>query len=90
MNYQSELKGFLDDKGKLTHLPAKHEKRKTALEMISDEFEKDKNYKEKEVNEIIKGIISFSDHETVRRELISAKMLNRTPDGAKYWRSQKE
>lgn len=87
MSYQSELKGFLDDKGKLTHLPSKHEKRKTALEMIRDEFENDKIYNEKEVNGIIKSIISFSDHETVRRELISAKMLNRTPDGAKYWRS---
>ncbi len=88
MNYETKLKGFLDDKGKLTHMPSKHEKRKTALEMIRDKFENDKNYKESEVNEIIKSVISFSDHETIRRELISAKMLNRTPNGAKYWRSQ--
>ncbi|RPI19589.1 MAG: DUF2087 domain-containing protein [Ignavibacteriae bacterium] len=86
MPYETELKGFLDKEGKLKQWPSKQDKRKAALDMISEKFETDKTYNEKEVNEMIKTAISFGDHQTVRRELVSAKILDRTPDGAKYWK----
>lgn len=86
MNFEMELKGFLDPEGKLKHWPSKNEKRKAALEMIGERFDSDRNYNESEVNDIIKSAISFSDHQTVRRELVSAKILYRTSDGSKYWK----
>jgi hypothetical protein len=86
VSYETELKGFLDSEGKLKQWPSKQEKRKAALEMIGERFDSDRNYKESEVNDIISSAISFTDRETVRRELISAKILDRTPDGVKYWK----
>ena len=86
MNYEEILKQFLDSSGKLKQWPSKQDKRQAALEMLGGRFEPDKTYKEPEVNEIIKSAISFGDHQTVRRELVSAKILERTPDGTKYWR----
>ncbi len=87
MSNEEILKQFLDYNGKLKTWPSKQDKRQAALEMIGGRFEPDKTFKEAEVNEIIKSAISFSDHQTVRRELVSAKILDRTPDGTKYWRN---
>jgi hypothetical protein len=86
MSYEDSLKQFLDNEHKLKTWPAKQDKRQAALEMIGERFESDRTYKESEVNQIIKSAISFSDHQTVRRELVSAKILDRTSDGTKYWR----
>lgn len=86
MNHEETLKQFLDSSGKLKQWPSKQDKRQAALEMFGGRFEPEKTYKESEVNEIIKSAISFGDHQTVRRELVSAKILDRTPDGTKYWR----
>jgi hypothetical protein len=86
MNYETELKQFLDKEGKLKQWPSKQDKRQVALEMLGERFESDRTYKESEVNEIIKSAISFGDHQTVRRELVAAKVLDRTSDGAKYWK----
>jgi hypothetical protein len=86
MSYEIELKGFLDEEGKLKQWPSKHDKRNAALEMVGERFDSDRNYNENEVNDIIKSAISFSDHQTVRRELVSAKILDRTSDGTKYWK----
>jgi len=87
MTYQTILRGFLDENGKIKQLPSKRDKRQAALNMIGGKFEPGKSYNEKEVNEIIKNAISFSDHETTRRELISMKILERTADGSSYWRT---
>jgi hypothetical protein len=86
MNFETELKQFLDKEGKLKQWPSKQDKRKAALDMIGERFDSDKNYKESEVNDKIKSVISFSDHQTIRRELVAAKILDRTPDGTKYWK----
>lgn len=85
MSNEEILKQFLDGSGKLKQWPSKQDKRQAALEMLGGRFETEKTYKESEVNEIIKDAISFGDHQTVRRELVSAKILDRTPDGTKYW-----
>ena len=44
-----------------------------------------KKYTEKEVNEIIKSSIAFSDIELVRREMYQYKFIGRLKDGSEYW-----
>ena len=43
-------------------------------------------YTEKEVNEIIRQNILFSDVELIRRELYQYKLIGRLRDGSEYWR----
>ena len=57
-----------------------------SLEKIAECFGKDKKYTEKEVNEIIKQNISFSDVEPIRREMFQLRLLGRLRDGSEYWR----
>jgi hypothetical protein len=87
MEYENELRGFLDRGLKLKQLPSKTAKKIIALQYVSEKFVPDREYEESEVNEIIKNIITFDDHTLVRRELADAKLLNRSKDGRKYWMS---
>jgi hypothetical protein len=85
-DFETELKGLLDDELKLRVWPSKPNKKQLAMEYIASKFEFDREYQEKEVSEIIKMYHSFNDHPMLRRELINRKLLDRTPNGAKYWR----
>ena len=53
---------------------------------IAECFDKDKKYTEKEVNEMIKQNISFSDVELIRREMFQLRLLGRLWDGSEFWR----
>jgi len=50
---------------------------------IAKKFNASVDYKEKEINEIIKAI--YYDYVTVRRYLIEYGFLDRKPDGSSYW-----
>lgn len=61
--------------GRLTQLPTQRKKREIVLSEILKQFESDREYTEKEVNEII-----FRYHEdycTIRREMIAFGMMTR-------------
>ena len=66
--------------------PNKKPLRLIALSKIADCFETDRKYSEKEVNEIIRQNISFSDIELIRREMFQYKLIGRLKDGSEYWR----
>jgi hypothetical protein len=70
-------------KGKFEVLPVQRKKRKYILEYILRQFELNRIYTEKEVNEIITGY--HDDYCRVRREFVDEKMMNRK-DG-KYRRN---
>ena len=84
MDYENALKGFLDNDKKLKQLPSKAAKKLLALRYVSEQFTHDREYSEKEINEIIKNAISFGDHSLIRRELVDAKILSRSNDGRIY------
>lgn len=86
MNYEIELRGILDKDGKLRVWPAKPEKKQLAVKFVSEKFEFDRDYTEREVNEILKSWNTFGDHQLLRRELCDRKFLARTPNGNRYWR----
>ncbi len=68
--------------GKLVSIPVQRKKRQIILEKLLDEFERERTYTEKEVNEILRQY--HEDTATLRRELIIERMLERTP--GIYWR----
>jgi hypothetical protein len=80
------LTPLLDADGKVKRWPKKAAERTAVLEYFAGKFEKGKDYTEMEVNAVIGSSHTFSDNSGLRRELITAKMLNRTPDGKRYWK----
>ena len=88
-DFNTLLKGFLDNDMKLKVWPSKPGKKQAAMEFIASKFEFGKEYAEKEVSEIIKTNHTFNDHPMLRRELINRNLLARTANGAKYWRVKK-
>ncbi len=86
MTEEKKTSVFYDLSGRLKQYPRRNTLRITVLTKIADHFEKDKKYTEKEVNEIIRQNISFSDIELIRREMFIHGLIGRLSDGSQYWR----
>jgi len=79
------LKQFFDKDVTLTTLPAREKRKIIALHIITTRyFEPNREYTEREVNEIL-AQHSQEDHVTLRRYLIAYGFLDRLTDGSKYW-----
>ena len=89
-NKKVNISVFLNDAGKITQLPAPNRTKIPVLEYLAEKFEEDRIYNEKEINEIINTWHTFEDYFILRRLLIDHKLLNRTSNGAEYWRVKKE
>jgi ArsR family transcriptional regulator, arsenate/arsenite/antimonite-responsive transcriptional repressor len=68
------LKAFMRD-GKIIQIPAQKQKRWIVLEQVLNEFEFNKEYSEKEVNEIIQKF--NEDHCMIRRSFVEERVMNR-------------
>ena len=66
--------------------PKKPADKHSIIEWLSAKFEFEKQYSEKEVNQIINEHHSFNDIPLLRRELISKLFLARKDNGSLYWR----
>lgn len=83
--YDRKMEHYYDSEGLLTQYPSKRPMRIMALAKIAEKVEREVIYTEKQINDIIKTSISFSDIELIRREMFQYKMLNRLRDGSQYW-----
>ena len=63
--------------------PKKLKDKRTVLEQIAKQFDPDRIYSEKEINEHLKG--TYEDYVMVRRYLIDLGFLERNPEGSEYW-----
>ena len=81
-----EVLAFLKN-GKLTGLPSKRKKRLAALFWLAEHIPPEKRYTEKSFNGLLDRLHTFQDPATLRRELYDASLVNRSPDGAVYWRN---
>lgn len=81
---QAVLRPYLSD-GRLTKIPSQRKKRAVVLAFLANQFERDRQYTEKDVNATLGAF--HDDVSTLRRELIMAKLLDRTSDGRAYWRT---
>lgn len=68
---------------KLKLMPSKEKRKIIVLKRIAAEFNRDKEYAEKELNAIIKSI--YHDIATIRRYLIEYGFADRTKDCRIYW-----
>lgn len=78
------LKSFLDGNGRLTAFPAKRKMKLYALMYLSEKFEKDRSYTEKEVNALLCEWHTFGDPATLRRELYNHRFIDRDSLGKEY------
>ena len=69
---------------RLNTFPKKQKAKLVILKDISELFERDRHYSEKEVNDIILPV--FDDYVTIRRYLIEYRFLERKPGGRDYIR----
>ena len=68
---------------KLKRFPGKEKQRVVVIRKITEKFEANKKYSEKEINGVIKSI--FDDYVTLRRYLIEYGFLDRKENGSEYW-----
>ena len=69
--------------GRIRQLPRKESKYLIILDWLILQFEADKVYKEREINEIIKQF--YFDYAALRRGLIEYGYMRREPGGSRYW-----
>ena len=80
------LRPFADAAGRVTRWPVKRPIQDLLLSYLIAKFEQGREYTEREVNELLNQWHTYKDHATLRRALYDAQLLNRTADGARYWR----
>tara|TARA_Y100001970_G_scaffold32194_1_gene40061 strand:+ start:2943 stop:3191 length:249 start_codon:yes stop_codon:yes gene_type:complete len=78
---------FIDEFDMITRWPKKPVDKKKVISWLAEKFEFDKQYSEKQINQIIKTHHSFNDIPLLRRELVSNKFLSRKDDGSVYWKN---
>lgn len=87
--YDPLLKTFLDDQGRITDWPNlkrhKRDAQEAVIAYLASKFERDRRYREREVNEVLQTWHTFGDWAMLRRELFEAGYLDREKDGSFYW-----
>ena len=79
-----QIRHFLDAQGKLTLFPAKRKKKILCLFYLAQKFDPQKQYTEREVNDLLLCWHTFGDPATLRRELYDYRFLDRSADGRSY------
>ena len=80
---------LIDQFGFISRWPKKRSDKQLIIQFLSEQFENNRKYSEKEVNHIINQNHLFNDTPLLRRELISKRYLSRTDNGAEYWKNKK-
>ena len=75
---------LFDEHGRLTRLPAKRSLQLLALWGLWMRFDAKRPYREREVNQILTAWHTFGDYCTLRRDLVTQKLMARTPDSSVY------
>lgn len=84
MELEYILRNFLDEKKRLTGFPAKRKMKIYALFYLAEKFEADRDYTERQINDLLLSWHTFADPATLRRELYDYHFLDRSPDGRVY------
>lgn len=81
------LRDLLDAQGRITRWSSKLKEQEVMLRYLIEKFELERGYTEQQVNELLQQWYLDADFVLVRRSLIDAGLLQRTRDGARYWRA---
>jgi predicted transcriptional regulator len=82
------IRDFSRRDGSLKEIPAQQKKLQAVLRHIARQFEAGKVYNEKHVNFVLARF--HPDSASLRRALVSYRLLARDVDGRKYWRPEAE
>lgn len=82
------VSNYLQPDGRLKTIPAQRKKLLIILRHLVKEFAPGARYSEKEVNQALAKY--HDDTASLRRELISARLMARAPGGSSYWRVDPE
>jgi predicted transcriptional regulator len=80
---QKVISNYLDQEGRLKTIPSQRKKLEAILRFISQNFTQGEKYSEQEINKILSRY--HQDTASLRRELISIGLLERSNDGRQYW-----
>lgn len=80
--HEKTVQTYMDENGAIKQFPAKEKKKIIILNEVMKNFVKDREYKEVEVNRILKRL--YEDYPTIRRALIEYGFLDRTEDCSIY------
>jgi DNA-binding HxlR family transcriptional regulator len=81
-----EVKRFVDEQGRLTTWPLARQRDKViVLEYLASFFQPDREYSEKEVNEILLTHSLVQDAAALRRAMTEYHFMQRRRNGAAYW-----
>ncbi len=89
MNHREILRNFINQDGLLKQMPVKHRLRASVYLWAAEGLEEDKRYSEGQINAHIQRILAFKDPVTIRRALVECGIIDRTPDGREYWKTEK-
>ena len=82
------LRPFLDRNGLVTHWPAKQKGQRAVLAYLIAKFTLNRAYTETEVNDLLNTWHTYNNPAHLRRALVDAALLQRTANGAQYWRAE--
>ena len=78
------IKGYLDANGRITKMPSKKKKKLYVLSYLADRIPADREFTEKEFNELLNSLHTFGDAATLRREMYDYFLVNRRQNGSLY------
>jgi hypothetical protein len=83
------LSAYLDNEGRVIRWPGRKARsdQDLILAYLADKFELEREYTEREVNNLLKRWHTFEDWALLRRELFERAYINRTSNGSAYWRT---
>ena len=81
-----ELRPFLDERGRLTSLPAKRKKQLMAVWYLADRLEAGRDYTQDELGDALDAWHTFHDPAALRRYLTDLGLMTRERDGSRYRR----
>jgi hypothetical protein len=79
-----ELRPFVDEAGRITQWPARQKIQRQAIDYLALRFEPGREYREREVNELLCDWHTFGDWALLRRLLFDWGYMDREPDGTRY------
>lgn len=82
------LRRFLDREARVTTWPAKRKDQQAVLDYLIAKFSLGQDYTEAQVNDLLNAWHTYNDPAYLRRSLVSVGLFQRTPDGARYWRTE--
>ena len=85
-DFPRELRPFVSDDGRLTQWPTRQKVQRMAIAYLATKFEPGREYREREVNELLMEWHTFRDWALLRRLLFDWCYMDRESDGTRYRR----